>query len=425
MTTTGTTKAWDQRDGMVPSAELDEGLARLGPVLDLDSHEQIPVHMWREVFGEVAEKAAPIAAGLAHLAENTQVRDDLVGDLMEITEHTVWQVKGPEAPSAIDFNRRPAVLDQMGIDRQLVFATFAIFGLHLAYNRNAPTFLQYDPADVDGPVVGREIVEAHNRWCRDVTKALPGNRVRPVAVILADSLHQMMRDSERALADGVLGLHIPCGIPPAETSPADRALDPFWRLASDANVPVLVHLGTEFGLLASDRWNANAPEFLPSAGSSVEFTLEPYRGSTLSFTTENFLTPMILGGVFERHPDLRFGVIECGAQWVGPLAERLDLWADQFSARLSSTLSMKPSEYLARNVRVTPFVFEDVDKYIERNPDLVDAFCYSSDFPHREGGRDSKRRFYSRLSRLGDDVLNKFFLSNGEWIVPAAQRREA
>ena len=39
---------------------------------------------------------------------------------------------------------------------------------------------------------------------------------------------------------------------------------------------------------------------------------------------EILLTSMVMGGVFERFPALRFGIIEFGAQWIGPLAERMD-----------------------------------------------------------------------------------------------------
>jgi hypothetical protein len=59
--------------------------------------------------------------------------------------------------------------------------------------------------------------------------------------------------------------------------------------------------------------------------------------------------------VFERHPTLRFGAIELGSHWLGPLADNLDMWIERvFARRTKDILSLKPSEYLARNVRVTP-----------------------------------------------------------------------
>ena len=79
---------------------------------------------------------------------------------------------------------------------------------------------------------------------------------------------------------------------------------------------------------------------------------------------------------------------------------------------------MKPSEYINRNVRVTPFVFEPVDSYFQRYPHLADTFCYSSDFPHREGGTDSFRKFASNLAATDETLREKFFVTNGGWLLP-------
>jgi predicted TIM-barrel fold metal-dependent hydrolase len=128
---------------------------------------------------------------------------------------------------------------------------------------------------------------------------------------------------------------------------------------------------------------------------------------------------MVLGGVFERHPDLRFGVIELSASWVGPLAERLDMWADKmFASRFRENLSMRPSAYIARNVRVTPFHFEPLARYLDRYPHLSDVYCYSTDYPHFEGGQDSKRAFADALSGVSADLRDKFFYRNGAFLLP-------
>src|SRR3546814_1432134 len=75
---------------------------------------------------------------------------------------------------------------------------------------------------------------------------------------------------------------------------------------------------------------------------------------------------MVLDGVFERHPDLRCGVIEMGASWVPSLMRRLDYAAKSFARTepMLGELSMKPSEYVRRQVRVTPFPGEDVAELI-------------------------------------------------------------
>jgi hypothetical protein len=80
---------------------------------------------------------------------------------------------------------------------------------------------------------------------------------------------------------------------------------------------------------------------------------------------------------------------------------------------------MLPSEYINRNVRVTPFNFEPVDRYFDRYPNLSDVYCYSSDCPHREGGKESHMKFDPTLAKLDETVKDKFFRTNGEWLLPA------
>jgi predicted TIM-barrel fold metal-dependent hydrolase len=239
-----------------------------------------------------------------------------------------------------------------------------------------------------------------------------------VAVVLGDRVADLVDGAERVLALGGRAVMIPAGLPPAGMSPADRRLDPFWHLLATANVPVLHHVSVERGFLKTTVWAANVAEFVPSNTSSPEFHIEPWRAATLPFASESFLAAMILGGVFERHPSLRFGLAELTAGWVGPFGERLDDVVRQFPSRYSG-YSMLPSERLSSNVRVVPFPFEPVDRYISAYPFTRDVLCYGSDFPHKEGGRDSKRLFADRLRPLGDEVNAKFFVSNAELLLPA------
>jgi hypothetical protein len=55
-----------------------------------------------------------------------------------------------------------------------------------------------------------------------------------------------------------------------------------------------------------------------------------YYMTTQSFAEENFIASLVINGVFERHPRLRFGIIECGAQWLGPLVGRTEMVWDHF-----------------------------------------------------------------------------------------------
>ena len=178
---------------------------------------------------------------------------------------------------------------------------------------------------------------------------------------------------------------------------------------------VVTHVGGDQGFYESTGWSDGVPLF--AGQPALETSTSPYSFATGDIAPAHLLLTMLLGGVFERHPDLRFGVIECGAGWIGPLAERLAMWK-QVSSALRTGLSLSPAEYLQRNVRVTPYHFEPVDRYIEVFG-LEDVYVFSTDYPHVEGGTTPYDTFAERLAPLGDSVFRKFFVENGRLLFPA------
>lgn len=388
--------------------------------VDIDTHEMIPFHMWGETFGE------HIATRMARCGEspfftdngaNTSVRPDVLADDAVITVESVATSKGVAAPGAIDLRRREAVMDALGVDKSLLFPSFGLVGMLMASSPELVAQFMQLGFDVDETrTVGLEVIEAYNDWviraCADVDQ----RRLRPVAIVLTDSIEQMVADLDALIDRGIGAIWIPSGRPPAHTSPADVSLDPFWRLAADNDVAVLIHIGTDFDFAASLDWPANVPAFVPPRA-SAEFPISPFQGATTHLGAEHYLTALVLGGVFERVPTLRVGAIEIGAQWLGPLADRLDTWAEVFARALADVISHPPSFYLNRNVRVAPLHFEKIDVFFERYPHLQDCFCFATDYPHVEGGPDARAVFTDRLARL-DPLLTRKFLTNGEWLVP-------
>lgn len=387
--------------------------------MDVDAHEMAPVHKWPEIFGEQAIELTKMSEGLEILKNagaNSLCRPEILADDAPISRVAVWQERGCQAPSAIDLERRVEVMDLMGIERQLVFPGFAFLATLLMFNPYAPMVYNFDPKTFDHISAAKKAIGAHNDWCIRLTREL-GGRLRPAAMLLTENLDQMCRDAQELFDRGTRAVMIPNGVPPADMSPADARMDRFWRLFEEAEVPVLFHIGTEPALMRSTRWDENVPVF--ESALSLEAGIQPFWGSTISFASEAFLAAMVLGGVFERFPGLRLGSLEIGAQWLGPFAERLDLWSGVFKKRFDNFLSMKPSEYINRNVRVSSFPFEDVASYFDRHPNLQNCYCYASDYPHIEGGRDSKKLMSDKLRDAGEDIRRKFFRENGLLLLPA------
>ena len=398
----------------------------LDRTLDPDGHEMAPSHLWGQIFGPSARRIAELTEPmLKKLGGNNIYNPDLKDDSADITHDNVWHIRGTGAPAAFDFNRRLAVMDAMGIKRQLIFPTFAITASVLATGTEHTLRVQLGLTLPEAELreLGRSGIEEYNDWVIRATR-YDSDRLRGVAYVIDNgTVDDLLKQTRRLIDAGARAINVRSGTPPGGVSPADSSLDPFWSMVEQLNVPVLLHVGNEYGFLKSSVWG-KASAFAAGKVQSTEIGLEPYSMSTLHLAASHFLTTMILGGVFERFPRLRFGVIETGCLWLGPLAESLDMWArDVYSVRLKPFISMLPSEYLARNVRVTPFNnFEPCEQHLARYPNLQDCYCYSTDYPHIEGGKDIKEVFAQKVAPLGYDVMEKFFVTNAKWLMPDVEK---
>jgi predicted TIM-barrel fold metal-dependent hydrolase len=395
----------------------------LDRTLDADAHEMVPSHLWGEVFGEASGLIGERAVDLLKKATGQKLYNpELNEDTADINEESVWQVRGSDAPASFDLSRRPEVLDVMGIRRQLIFPSSALLAMQLLVGTEGWMRNLMDVGgmrDEEFIELGRTGLHEYNDWVVRTTAVAP-DRLRPVAyldpTLDVSDLESQCKD---LISQGVRAVHMNAGLPPGRVSPADPALDPVWSLLADNDIAATIHLGGEQGFVRSGTW-VKAPAFAPGRVASHEIGMEPYSFATLHFAPSNWLVCMILGGVFERHPRLRFGVIEYGSKWFGPLIDSLDMWAkDVYNVRLEPFISMLPSEYAARNIRVTPFNnFEKVADYIAAYPALQNCYCFSTDYPHIEGGKDVKRKFAAELEPLGPEAVERFFVTNAELLLP-------
>jgi predicted TIM-barrel fold metal-dependent hydrolase len=390
---------------------LDALKGRIG---DLDSHESIPVPRYGEVFGEIGRRFAveneelwrrADALALATVEEHGEAelitRDH--EDNCEINQETVWALKGTGAPGAVNMDRRPAVLDEMGIQRQLIFPMMGIFAWIQALGGGQ---IWIPPASREQIALGKEAIKAYNRWAGGIS-AKYGDRMRVVGMLLSGepglTPDSMIKQAEAMISSGVKAILISGGEPPAGMSSGDRRLDPFYAALAEKNITLTFHPPAGLGYRKSDVWEATMID--PELASLV--TQQPH---------ENFLANMVAGGVFERHPTLRVAFVETYSHWVGPLAEHMDNVVLHIKG--GSKLPLKPSEYIARNVRFSVLLDEPVEIWLERWPHLRSVYC--SDFPHPEGRPWSLKKFHERIAPLGDDMVEKFFVTNSEWVLPPA-----
>lgn len=393
-----------------------------GEILDCDGHVALPSHMWGDAFGEAGSNLRPIYDRMIKRTGRVTgtEADDVSEDCRIITDETVSTRTGVLAPGTLDMSLRPAVMDHIGVKKGFVFPG----GVGLIadfYNSSSPQQLAemyptLDQTRTNLQELGAELAVASNDFAIKQLETLPSDRVRFVAMVGTRDLDSAMAEIRRCRAAGIKAVTIPSSFPPGGMSPADERLDEFWSTFVDNKIPALFHIGGEAAFKRSELWGQ--VEAFQHGGESLEkedMILDPHAIACVHFAAECFLSAMILGGVFDRHPELYVGVVELGAHWIGPLSQNLDIQAEVFKYRLQANvgLKMRPSDYIRRNVRVVPYNHEPVHQFIEQYG-LEEVYVFGSDYPHREGGGAPVEEMANRISHLGNDMLKRFFVDNAQ-----------
>jgi predicted TIM-barrel fold metal-dependent hydrolase len=377
-----------------------------GKLLDLDTHLCPGRDNYELAAGEVGKYFAEMTNQMIERSgkEEAAKISQMTGDESTIfNEETVWRLKGASAPGSFTNSGRLKVFDQMGVKRGFIFSDP---GVQIAISANDPRALP--------------TMHHWNDFILDFGSADP-DRLRVATILNTLKSNVAIAEAKRVLKMGGRSFVISSAVAPDDQSPAAAGMDTFWGLMEESNSTVIVHAG-EVDFLASPHWATNVAHlgFQPDDIASEGEQINTYSLASIHFPVVNLLTTMILGGVFERFPKLRFAAIELGGHWLGPLSAYLDQMADIYRDRLKGVLSLKPSEYIRRNVRVTPYRFEPLDAIIA-NFGLRECYCYSSDFPHPEGGTQPIKEFSDWIQPLGQSQAENFFVLNAQWVLPPLQ----
>ena len=289
---------------------------------------------------------------------------------------------------------RPRVLDMLGFASQLVFNTF----------HNALLHDWEHSGDIDFAIGA---AQAHNRGMTEFC-SVDSRLLSSLYVPLAD-IDRAPSLAAEAIEMGAGALLIASGCPPAH-SHSHVGLDPVWAQAADAGVPIVFHVGGTGQLLDPNYFSNGLPVPPDFHGGAENFRSVDYMA--IPVKPAQTLATMIFDGVFERFPTLKVGVIEMGAIWVPSWMRQLESAMDAFSRheeRLQN-LSLRPSEYVKRQMRFTPYPTEDVGWIIEQAGSEIPMF--SSDYPHVEGGRRPIERFERSLEGVSASAREAFYAHN-------------
>jgi predicted TIM-barrel fold metal-dependent hydrolase len=366
---------------------------------DADSHvmelpEWLSSYIEPALRSDVPRFSLGTSGAVARVEQMIETGQRRAGDPAEraASEADLMTRKSWEAYGAFHREDRARALDLLGFAGQLVFSTFGAWQADVA--TSVP--LKY------------AVARAHTRAMVDFCAG--DARLLPVTAIPLDDPERAVAEARFALDAGIRGVTI-SPLPPSSHSITHPSLRPFYALLAERGVPLLFHVEGDAPKKVASSFSNNGWEGQTDFhGGGENFTGLLYMA--VSHWTEIALAALIFDHVLEDFPSLKVGVIELGAVWLPAWLERLEIVVDTFgrTERRMQSLSMRPKDYVNRQIRVTPYPTEDVGRLIDRvGPDLL---LFSSDYPHVEGGRNPLKRFETTLEGRTDLEKDAFYRKN-------------
>lgn len=217
-------------------------------------------------------------------------------------------------------------------------------------------------------------LDAYNLWIAEYCAAHP-ERLIGVGQTAMRSVEEGITELCRIRALGLKGVMMPAH--PALEDYDSRLYDPLYEAAVDLGLPLSFHV------LTAEQ------DALPTRGPDLNHFLSLVRGC------QDIVGMFVLGGVFERHPELRVVCAEADAGWAPHYLYRMDRAYERHRYWMpTGELSKMPSEYFRENVYLT--FQDDWVAFQVRNLCNVRRLMWANDFPHADSTWPRSRELLAR-----------------------------
>jgi predicted TIM-barrel fold metal-dependent hydrolase len=270
-------------------------------------------------------------------------------------------------------NRHPQPttgMDIEGIDTAVLFGTSPFLSLPFVEDKD----------------LASAVARVYNNWLADYCKADP-RRLKGVALTAIQDPVESVKELRRAVEELKF---VAVAAPPTSASKKnldDPDLHPFFAEAERLNVPVCIHVGAGDGVPAgTERFD------------------HPFFTHVMAHPFEQMIAALcvVVGGLLERFPRLKFAFMEAGCGWVPYWMERLDEHFE-FLQPTVPWLTKPPSEYM-KNGRMF-YAFEMEEKTLPYVAEFVgaDYLIFATDYNHSD----------SKFPHTVEEVMERKDLSDG------------
>jgi predicted TIM-barrel fold metal-dependent hydrolase len=301
----------------------------------------------------------------------------------------VWRAKHWEG--LWDLDTRLAEMDREGTAAEFVF--FGDF-------RTADLFHNVTNGTYPAEVIDAG-TRAYDRWAVDTFGAADGRLLLTGAMGSCLDRDSLLKELEWVADHGFAGTFAPgfvgvSGLPPLY----DEYWDPVWSFYATRGMAVIVHggYGMEPGV-AIEAMEAADTNVRQRGGSDMDLIIELTSGM---FNAEFFtdmrcrraMWQLMLGGVFDRHPDLKLMMTEVRADWIPAILRHLDgLWALN---RRGVAAQRPPSEYWQTNCMAGLSFMHRAE--VEMRDEIgVENIAFGRDYPHAESTWPNTAEYFKLL----------------------------
>jgi predicted TIM-barrel fold metal-dependent hydrolase len=324
-------------------------------VISADSHVQEPSELYSEWLDKKFRERAPrVEERDGHKYFIVDGKKPRRMDLAEerVDEDDRDREFRSDPTGGRDIERRLADQKRDGVNAEVIYPNSSLF----LYNSRDPGY-QF------------AVARAYNDWAIGLFGPHPDS-FAPVAIIPVIDIDRAVKEVERVAAQGYRTIKIPLTVENLPYNMPDY--ERFWSAVEATGVVVSLHAFTESEDYYPDDWGEEEGH----GGALAHMAMSMARG-------QNPVALLIASGVLERHPDMRFVVVECGAGWLAWLLYVMDEQVDKKHMWVRPQLELRPSEYFRRQGAVT---FSD-DPIALKHLDYTGAevLLWGSDYPHDEG----------------------------------------